>query len=178
LLAQAMPRAARQVEDAFVTGCYSGGEVTMDQYRLILPQVKTIWAYEAQAPGVDNGGALDQAGWERRREPCRQCPVPKNIVAKHMAVWNSKRGYVAFKPPMGVNELRGKVEWMQKNFFAPLFRAKSHTRWTTSISDRDYRPADGSGAPVLLVAVPPDANARPAAARASHGISASTRRFV
>src|SRR5690606_16835366 len=46
LLAQAMPRAARQVEDAFVAGCYSGGEVTMEQYGLILPQVKTIWAYE------------------------------------------------------------------------------------------------------------------------------------
>jgi hypothetical protein len=128
LLAQAMPRAARQVEDAFVTGCYSGGEVTMDQYRLILPQVKTIWAYEAQAPGVDNGGALDQAGWEAATRGRVVNVLPKNIAAKHMAVWNSKRGYVAFKPPMGVNELRGKVEWMQKNFFAPAFQGKSHTR--------------------------------------------------
>ena len=48
--------AASQVEDAFVTGCYSGGEVTMEQYRLILPQVKTIWASQGATPG-----ALDPA---------------------------------------------------------------------------------------------------------------------
>ena len=54
-LSRALPHATAQIEDAFVTGCYSGGEVTMDQYLLIFPRAKTIWAYEAQAPGVDNG---------------------------------------------------------------------------------------------------------------------------
>jgi hypothetical protein len=45
-----------------------------------------------------------------------------------MAVWNSARGYVALKPPLNVHQLRGKVEWMQKNFFTPAFQGKSHSR--------------------------------------------------
>lgn len=123
LLAQAMPHAARQVEDAFVTGCYSGGEVTMEQYGLILPQVKSIWAYEVQAPGVDNGGALDQCAWERATRGRRADAMPPRsaLVEKHMAVWNLKHGYIAFKPPLTMDQLRGKVQWMQQHFFEPAF---------------------------------------------------------
>ncbi len=129
-LAHGMPHAARQVEDAFVTGCYTGGEVTMDQYRLILPQVKTIWAYEAQAPGVDNGGTVDQAGWETATRGRRTDQLPRRNakVRKDMAIWSSTRGYVAFKPPLTVDQLRGKVQWMEKYFFAPAFNGKTTTR--------------------------------------------------
>jgi len=129
LLAQAMPRAARQVEDAFVAGCYSGGEVTMEQYGLILPQVKTIWAYEVQAPGVDNGGALDQAGWEiaTRGRRADAMPAKGSLVQKHMAVWSSVRGYVAVKPPLTMNQLRGKVQWMQTRYFKPAFAGQTTT---------------------------------------------------
>jgi len=127
LLAQAMPRAARQIEDAFVAGCYSGGEVTMEQYGLIMPQVKSIWAYEVQAPGVDNGGAVDQAGWElaTRGRNADTMPAKHSIVRKHMAVWNSVRGYIAMKPPLTMNQLRGKVEWMQKKYFTAAFSGQT-----------------------------------------------------
>lgn len=130
LLAQAMPRAARQVEDAFVTGCYSGGEVTMEQYGLILPQAKTIWAYEVQAPGVDNGGALDQAGWEiaTRGRRADAMPAQGSLVRKNMAVWSAVRGYIAVKPPLTMNQLRGKVQWMQNRYFSPAFVGQTNTR--------------------------------------------------
>ena len=129
LLAQAMPRAARQVEDAFVAGCYSGGEVTMEQYGLILPQVKTIWAYEVQAPGVDNGGAVDQCGWEKATRGRRADVMPPRtaLVQKHMAVWSATHGYKALKPPLTMYQLRGKVQWMQQHFFKPAFSGRTTT---------------------------------------------------
>ncbi|HEX8832636.1 MAG TPA: hypothetical protein VF719_00475, partial [Abditibacteriaceae bacterium] len=129
LLAQSMPHAARQVEDAFVAGCYSGGEITMEQYRLILPQVKTIWAYEAQAPGVDNGGALHQAGWEvaTRGRKADAVPAKTLLINNHMAMWNSVRGYIAVKPPLTMDQLRGKVEWMEKYFYTPAFAGSTMT---------------------------------------------------
>lgn len=141
-LARAMPRAASQVEDAFVTGCYSGGEVTMEQYRLILPQVKTIWAYEAQAPGVDNGGAMDQAGWEAATRGRSNDVLPRknSKVRTDMAVWTKSRGYVAVKPPLDLDQFRGKVEWLQKNFFSPAFWGRTTTRvdgWTIPIEITD-----------------------------------------
>ena len=120
-LSRALPHASAQIEDAFVTGCYSGGEVTMDQYLLIFPRAKTIWAYEAQAPGVDNGATLDQGGWENATRGRKYNFTDKASASagKRMAVWNYKTGYHASKPPLSLNDLRGKVQWMEENFYQP-----------------------------------------------------------
>jgi len=120
-LSRALPHAATQIEDAFVTGCYSGGEVTMDQYLLIFPRAKTIWAYEAQAPGVDNGATVDQGGWElhTRGRDSTFIPATSANAKKKMAVWSAKTGYHATKPPLTLAELRGKVQWMEENFYRP-----------------------------------------------------------
>src|SRR5262249_30757917 len=44
-LARAMPKAAAQVEDLHISGCYSGGAVNVARWRAIFPNVLTIWAY-------------------------------------------------------------------------------------------------------------------------------------
>lgn len=128
-LARALPGAAVQIEDAFVTGCYSGGEVTMDQYLLIFPRAKTIWAYEAQAPGVDNGATVDQAGWERatRGRNAAFVPTRSAVANKKLAVWSARSGYHATRPPLNLHQMRGKVQWMEETFFLPALEGKTHT---------------------------------------------------
>ena len=125
-LSRALPDATSQIEDAFVTGCYSGGEVTMDQYLLIFPRAKTIWAYDAQAPGVDNGATLDQAGWEAatRGRQHKTLNRASASAGKHMAVWNYDTGYHAATGKLDLNALRGKVQWMEEYFYRPAFEGK------------------------------------------------------
>ena len=128
-LSRALPHASAQIEDAFVTGCYGGGEVTMDQYLLIFPRAKTIWAYDAQAPGVDNGAKLDQGGWEKAtRGRAYNFEDSKSAsLGKTMAVWNYKTGYHAATPPLDVNDLRGKVQWMEEHFYQLAFKGQDYT---------------------------------------------------
>lgn len=128
-LSRSLPHASSQIEDALVTGCYSGGEVTMDQYLLIFPRAKTIWAYEAQAPGVDNGATIDQAGWERatRGRDASFVPHSSAAVNKKMAVWSYQTGYHATKAPLNLAGLRGKVQWMEENFLRPALAGENYT---------------------------------------------------
>jgi hypothetical protein len=120
-LSRALPHASCQIEDAFVTGCYSGGEVTMDQYLLIFPRAKTIWAYDAQAPGVDNGATVDQAGWEVATRGRRSNYVPSKSASagRYLAIWSATTGYHAQKPPLNLAQLKGKVQWMDEHFASP-----------------------------------------------------------
>jgi hypothetical protein len=141
-LSRSLPHATSQIEDAFVTGCYSGGEVTMDQYLLIFPRAKTIWAYEAQAPGVDNGATIDQAGWERatRGRDASFVPQSSAVGNKKLAVWSHKTGYHATKPPLNLVQLRGKVEWMEENFLRPALAGEDYTydgQWRVPIRITD-----------------------------------------
>ncbi|RYG70544.1 hypothetical protein EON80_07710 [bacterium] len=141
-MSRSLPHATSQIEDAFVTGCYSGGEVTMDQYLLLFPRAKTIWAYEAQAPGVDNGGAIDQAGWERATRGRNANFVPKGsaVAGKKLAVWSYKSGYHATKPPLNLAQLRGKVQWMEENFMRPAMVGQNYTydgQWRVPIGITD-----------------------------------------
>ena len=126
-LSRALPHATAQIEDAFVTGCYSGGEVTMDQYLLIFPRAKTIWAYEAQAPGVDNGATLDQAGWEEATRGRQYILTDKASASagKRMAVWNYKNGFHG-SGALDLDKLRGKVQWMDENFYRPAFHGEQY----------------------------------------------------
>ena len=128
-LSRALPHATAQIEDAFVTGCYGGGEVTMDQYLLIFPRAKTIWAYDAQAPGVDNGAKLDQGGWEKatRGRAYNMKDGKSASLGKTMAVWNYKTGYHAATPPLNVDDLRGKVQWMEEHFYQLAFKGQDYT---------------------------------------------------
>jgi hypothetical protein len=141
-MSRSLPHATSQIEDAFVTGCYSGGEVTMDQYLLIFPRAKTIWAYEAQAPGVDNGGAIDQAGWEKatRGRSANFVPTTSAAAGKKLAVWSYKSGYHATKPPLNLAQLRGKVQWMEENFLRPALAGQNYTydgQWRVPIGITD-----------------------------------------
>jgi len=64
-LADAMPRAAAQVEDLNVSACYSGGAQMQSKYEGIFPNLKTVWAYSGSAPGSWSGAMAHQKYWER-----------------------------------------------------------------------------------------------------------------
>jgi hypothetical protein len=127
-LSRAFPHATSQIEDAMVTGCYSGGEVTMDQYLLIFPRAKTIWAYEHQAPGVGTGATVDQAIWEAatkgRRAEFADLTTP---TGKKFAMWVQGR-YKAEKMRLNVADLRGKVQWMEQHFLEPAFEGQEYAK--------------------------------------------------
>jgi hypothetical protein len=64
-LAEAMPRAAAQVEDLHVAACYSGGAHLEAQYVKIFPNLRTSWGYTGSAPGPGSGATIHQAAWEQ-----------------------------------------------------------------------------------------------------------------
>jgi hypothetical protein len=64
-LADAMPRAAGQVEDLHLSACYSGGERAEGLYRSIFPSLKTVWGYEGSAPGTWSGAMPHLSAWEQ-----------------------------------------------------------------------------------------------------------------
>lgn len=125
-LSRAFPHATAQIEDAMVTGCYSGGEVTMDQYLLIFPRAKTIWAYERQAPGVGTGATTDQAIWEEttrgRKAQFADLTTP---TGKKFAMWVQGQ-YRAEKMLLTMVQLRGKVQWMEQHFLEPAFEGDDY----------------------------------------------------
>jgi hypothetical protein len=64
-LADAMPRAAGQVEDLHLSACYSSGERAEGLYRSIFPSLKTVWGYEGSAPGTWSGAMPHLSAWEQ-----------------------------------------------------------------------------------------------------------------
>ena len=64
-LAQAMPKAAAQVEDLYVAACYNGNEPSMDAWRAAFPNLKTMAAYTGSAPGAFVGSTAHMARWEQ-----------------------------------------------------------------------------------------------------------------
>jgi hypothetical protein len=63
-LSNAMPNAAKQVEDVHIAACYSGGASKWNKYKSIFPNAKTIWAYSGSAPGAGSGATHHEAAWD------------------------------------------------------------------------------------------------------------------
>jgi hypothetical protein len=55
-LARAMPRAARQIEDLHLSGCFTAGQIfDKDVWKMAFPNLKTIWGYSKFAPAAPVG---------------------------------------------------------------------------------------------------------------------------
>jgi hypothetical protein len=100
----------------------------MDQYLLIFPRAKSIWAYEHQAPGVGNGAENDQRLWETdTRNGRAEFADLTSPTGKKFAMWVNGT-YKAEKQYLTVDELRGKVEWMESHFFDAAFEGEDKTK--------------------------------------------------
>lgn len=119
-LAEAMPRAARSVEDLHLAACYSGGEPLMEKYRAMFPNVKTIWAYSGSAPGSYSGAVPHQSRWETATRGTRadldRAIAQATRKGENVAVWTVDHGYNDGRPPAPLSEVRATVERGQATF--------------------------------------------------------------
>lgn len=113
-LAEAMPRAARSVEDLHLSACYTAGQGLMDQYRAIFPNAKTIWAYTGSAPGAASGSTVHMARWDRATQGTAssldRAIAERTRKGENVAVWSVDRGYLDGTPPAPLAEVRAAVD--------------------------------------------------------------------
>jgi murein DD-endopeptidase MepM/ murein hydrolase activator NlpD len=119
-LAEAMPRAARSVEDLNLSACYSGGQPLMEKYRGMFPNVKTIWAYSGSAPGSYSGAVPHQSRWESATRGTKadldRAIAEHTRKGENVAVWSSVHGYNDGRPPAPLSEVRQAVQSNQPTF--------------------------------------------------------------
>lgn len=97
-LAAVFPKAGGQVEDVLIAACYSGGQNTMDKYRAIFPNVKTIWAYDGSAPGAWSGAVPHILRWESGTRGLGNDSLKRDVAehtrkGENVAVWSEAKGY-------------------------------------------------------------------------------------
>ncbi len=113
-LAEAMPKAARSVQDLHLSACYSGGQGLMEQYRSIFPNAKTIWAYTGSAPGAHSGATAHQSRWESATRgdaaSLDRAIAERTRKGENVAVWSAERGYLDGRPPAALDDVRRDVD--------------------------------------------------------------------
>lgn len=96
-LAEAMPSAAAQVEDLHISACYSASLALIDQWRIIFPNILTIWAYSGSAPGSYTGSVDHQRLWDRATRGDKQSldrlVADRTRKGNNVAVWSKIHGY-------------------------------------------------------------------------------------
>jgi hypothetical protein len=108
-LTEAMPKAARSVQDLMIAGCYSGGQSMMDKYATMFPNLKTAVAYDGSSPGAASGAIGHQKKWE---EMTRGNNEPKRAAfqgmrkGENVTVWSRAKGFDDGKPPQALSELK------------------------------------------------------------------------
>jgi hypothetical protein len=119
-LADAMPRAARSVQDLHMSACYSGGQGLMEQYRSIFPNAKTIWAYTGSAPGAHSGATTHMARWDNATRgdagSLDRALADRTRKGENVAVWSADRGYMDGRPPAPLDEVRRAVQQGQATY--------------------------------------------------------------
>ncbi len=112
-LAKAMPKAAGQVEDLHISGCYTAGAYNMARWREIFPNVLTIWAYTGSAPGSGNGATAHLILWDHATRGSKDA-IDRLIAAKtnegeSVAVWSLAHGYKDGRPPVALATLKARL---------------------------------------------------------------------
>jgi len=125
-LARAMPRAARSVEDLLISGCFSGGASSMQEYQAIFPNVRTIVAYQGESPGAYSGATSHQKIWEQVTRGDTDVKVTRSAFAglrlgQNVVVWTKTRGYDDGRgAAASIHELRGDVDRLRAGYAAVL----------------------------------------------------------
>lgn len=112
-LADAMPKAASQIEDLHISGCYAGGQHNIYKYNQIFPNLKTVWGYTNSAPGALSGAEAHEKIWEKATRGDTTV-LNRNIVAntrkaENVAVWSKTNGFDDGKLPMTLQQVLKQV---------------------------------------------------------------------
>jgi hypothetical protein len=112
-LAEAMPRAAGQVEDVCVAACYAGTADNAEAFKAAFPNMKTFLGYHDSAPGAHSGATAHLARWDRqtrgRADTLDRAPFLPTRKGDHVAIWTEKQGYVDGRPPEPLETARERV---------------------------------------------------------------------
>ncbi|MBK7862017.1 MAG: hypothetical protein IPJ65_26040 [Archangiaceae bacterium] len=99
-LANAMPKAASQVQDIAISACFCGGETNLNAWKSAFPNVKTVTAYDGFSPSGDSasGSPATLKKWERLTRGDVEDLKPEQFRGtekwKNMATWSVKHGYL------------------------------------------------------------------------------------
>lgn len=107
-LAQAMPRAAAQVEDVAIAACYAGTEDNATKFQAMFPNMKTFSGYFDQSPASGSGAEGQLQRWESATRG-RTDRVSRGIFGQSGAVWSARTGYVDGRPAAPLADVRS--EW-------------------------------------------------------------------
>jgi hypothetical protein len=112
-LADAMPQAARQVQDIHLSACYSGGQDAMNAYRAAFPHAKTIWAYTGSAPGAHSGATTHMSRWDAAtrgdKNALTLALAAGTRKGENVAVWSEAHGYLDGRPPESIAAVQARV---------------------------------------------------------------------
>jgi peptidoglycan hydrolase-like protein with peptidoglycan-binding domain len=113
-LTKAFPKAASQVEDFLVAGCYSMSPEHVERYRGMFPNVKTAMAYLHSAPGTWTGAMVHNAKWEeltRGHDPSKldRAAFAGTRKGENIGSWNTIGGLKTDEPVKPLAELRTRL---------------------------------------------------------------------
>ncbi|KFA87665.1 hypothetical protein [Archangium violaceum] len=112
-LAEAMPRAAAGVEDLCLAACYNGGETTMEAWRELFPNLRTMWAYDGSAPGTFSGATAHLARWEKATRGSVDSLRPDLLrglrKGENLAVWSRLGGHQTATVRVSTADLRARL---------------------------------------------------------------------
>ncbi|MHC4391123.1 MAG: peptidoglycan-binding domain-containing protein [Planctomycetota bacterium] len=95
----ALPKAAGQVEDFMIAGCYSSSERHVQRFRDMFPNLKSTWAYGDSAPGTWTGAMVHNKIWEEATRDSDSSDVTRDLAlgtrkGENVATWNVDAGYM------------------------------------------------------------------------------------
>ncbi|ATB32153.1 hypothetical protein [Melittangium boletus] len=132
-LAAALPRAASQVEDLCIAACYNGGETSVEAWRALFPQVRTVWAYNGSAPGTFSGATVHLARWEKATrgavDVLQADRARGTRKGENVAVWSRRDGYQTATVRESTSGLRARYAEGQA-VFARYFEGQERVRDT------------------------------------------------
>jgi hypothetical protein len=113
-LAKLFPKAANSIEDLHISGCSSGGEITVETYREIFPNLKSEWTYSHSAPSAKNGAVQHQKIWETATRD-RNASLNRNIaigtrLGENVNTWAIETGFKDGKPVKNINDLLSSLD--------------------------------------------------------------------
>lgn len=136
-LADAMPQAARQVQDIHLSACYSGGQDAMNAYRGAFPNAKTIWAYTGSAPGAHSGATAHMSRWDNAtrgdKTALTLALAAGTRKGENVAVWSDAHGYLDGRSPEAISAVNARVTAGQPTF-------DGHFRGDTPVTDTQNGP--------------------------------------
>ncbi|MFC1707678.1 peptidoglycan-binding protein [Planctomycetota bacterium] len=141
-IAKAFPRAAGQLEDFMIAGCYSSSERHVAKFRSMFPNAKSIWAYGSSAPGTWSGAMVHNRLWEEASRGQDPGSVTRSIAdgtrkGENVATWNIDAGYLQAGHKRPLDTVRGELDGMASQF-AGYFSGASAVQDTQYGPLRDY----------------------------------------